>query len=208
MPDFSLCGPAAGDLMPTAMEAWEYFTSSAWTDATTTGGQAWKQDACYACWYNPPLLVGLCCVPCCMCVTDFRNAAKMNGKTCESNCLSACVLGACCCLNTCYLAKKRTEFRKKYDLEGAPLYDCLLICCTTCYVCQDANQLMDIGGYNVPNCSIHNVDGYVATNQPKEGVEAKAKEEVKETKANEGVKEEVVEEEVVDMGASKTTPSE
>jgi Cys-rich protein (TIGR01571 family) len=172
MPDFSLCGSAAGDLMPTAKEGWEYFTSCAWTDTTPSGQQTWKQDPFFCCCVNPPLLVGTWCVPCCLCAVNMRNAAKMTDKTCESNCLSSCVCGPCG-LDFCYRAKKRTEFRKKYDLEGTPLCDCLLVCCTHCYICQDANQLMDIGGYNVPYCTLQNVDGHVAK-------EAKAKEVVKE----------------------------
>jgi Cys-rich protein (TIGR01571 family) len=93
-------------------------------------------------WYNIPLCLGMYFIPCCSCVVYLRNMEKMTGKSCESNCLTCCVLSLCCHMNLCYYAKKRGELRKKYGLIGSPCFDCLgCMCFGPCMICQDANDL-------------------------------------------------------------------
>ncbi len=50
---------------------------------------------------------------------------------------------------------QRGEMRKKYGIKGSPCFDCFGgICFGPCLLCQDANQLMESDGFNVPYCSL------------------------------------------------------
>ena len=45
--------------------------------------------------------------------------------------------------------------RKKYGIKGSACFDCFAgLCFGPCLACQDANQLMESGGLNVPYCSL------------------------------------------------------
>lgn len=154
LPDISKCGPAIGDIVPNFKEALAHFLAFKWFDFTETGSKDYAQNPCCICWYNLPLLVGVVCIPCCHQAVFLRTLEKQSGKSCESGCLSCCVLSMCCQFFCCYYAKKRTEFRKKYNLKGSEGIDCLgQICFAPCMLCQDANQLMIEGAYKVPYCS-------------------------------------------------------
>ena len=47
-------------------------------------------------WYNCPLCLGVCLLPGCCQAVYLRNMEKMTGQTCESQCLTCCVLTMCC----------------------------------------------------------------------------------------------------------------
>lgn len=59
-------------------------------------------------------------------------------------------------MSSCWIAKKRGEFRKKYNLKGTPMFDCLgCCCCGPCMVCQDSNALMELeADFVVPYASL------------------------------------------------------
>lgn len=151
MPDFGKCGAAFGELAPAFSEAIEWVTSQKWLSCEETGTKDFVQNPSCVCWYNLPLCLGNCLIPCCVCATGARNLEKMNGKSYEANCVSACLLNCCCYFGVCWYAKQRSEFRKKYDIKGSDGMDCLNACCFgPCAICQDANQLMKETDYKVP----------------------------------------------------------
>mmetsp|Transcript_4692 Transcript_4692/g.10161 ORF Transcript_4692/g.10161 Transcript_4692/m.10161 type:complete len:173 (-) Transcript_4692:332-850(-) len=150
LPNFGNCVPALGDLVPNAKEAIEYFLSFQWINVKPDGGKNFKQNPFFACWYNIPLCLAVCCVPCCNVAVFLRSMEKMSGKSCESQCLTCCILNCCCCMYNCYYAKKRGEMRKKYGLDGCGAWDCFGCCCFgPCLMCQDANEVQS----NIPFCS-------------------------------------------------------
>lgn len=97
LPDFGKCGPAINDLIPAAQEAINYFISTEWLNMDQTGTKDWNQQPVYACWYNIPLCLGMCCLPCCPCAVVPRNLSAMTGNSCESEALKCCLLSICCC---------------------------------------------------------------------------------------------------------------
>ncbi|KAG1675382.1 hypothetical protein FOA52_012301 [Chlamydomonas sp. UWO 241] len=58
----------------------------------------------------------------------------------------------------CWYAKKRSDFRKKYNIKGSTAGDCCLSCfCGSCVLCQDTNQLMaEDKSYKVPMAELPN----------------------------------------------------
>jgi len=79
---------------------------------------------------------------------------RITGKSCESECVTCCVLSCCCCLNYCYYASQRAKLREKYGIKSTQVADC---CCfwwsPLCMVCQDANELQNATDYHIPFCS-------------------------------------------------------
>jgi hypothetical protein len=58
--------------------------------------------------------------------------------------------------------------RKKYGIKGSPCFDCFAgLCFGGCLMCQDANQLMESEGLNVPYCSLSEAKAMAAKIAPK-----------------------------------------
>ena len=106
IPDFSKCGPAAGDLVPHLQEGLEHFTSMKWISTEDSGSKQFQQNPVFNIVKNPMLTLGVCCVPFCFIPTSARTFEKvLDGKSCETICLSNCLLNCCCCCGTCWMLK-------------------------------------------------------------------------------------------------------
>lgn len=154
LPNTGNCSHAWKDLPQNAWEALLFFAKLRWlTDCKPQGEKNFGQYPDWACWYNLPLCCSMCWIPCCCPVVYMRNMEKMTGQSCESQCVTCCVLSCCCYMNMCYYASKRTEFREKYGIRGSPCCDCFCFPCSQmCYTCVDANELQERGGYEIPFC--------------------------------------------------------
>lgn len=154
MPDFAACSPAVADIGPAFTDAIQWLTGKEWLNSEVTGTKEFIQNPVYMFWTNVNLMVGTCCVPCCMCATNARAMSKMTGRTCESEMLICCALNCIGCY-PCYKAKTHHDLRKKYGIKGAPAFDCAASCCLgSCLMCQEVVELQAMGQMHVPFCNV------------------------------------------------------
>lgn len=154
-------------------DALAFITGGSATDSVTTG-TPWAHGI-FSCADNVPLAAGVFCCPCFASSLYFNNLSRMTGKTCQVVFVNTVVTN-CACVGCCYYAHVRTTFRKKYNLEGSPMFDLLYGCCLgPCAVCSDANQLMVLdSSYKVPYLQLQST-GSTAPAPAKEAPAAPAK---------------------------------
>eukprot|EP01023_Acetabularia_acetabulum_P009573 TRINITY_DN1431_c0_g1_i1.p1 TRINITY_DN1431_c0_g1~~TRINITY_DN1431_c0_g1_i1.p1 ORF type:complete len:173 (-),score=17.17 TRINITY_DN1431_c0_g1_i1:323-841(-) len=147
IPDFSKCGEGIGligDAISTGVEGLKGVS-----DKEETGSEPFANE-CYALWTDIPL----CCLSYwCGCFVVPRNQEQLAGESCEGLCLAHCLLCGCCF--PCSHAHYRTQFRKKHNLKGSKMMDCLLsYCCALCLTYQEAIELGKREHYKVPYTSV------------------------------------------------------
>jgi Cys-rich protein (TIGR01571 family) len=78
-------------------------------------------------------------------------AGSKGGEMWEHACASG--LAAACCLGPCYAAAERGELRRKYNLQGSRMEDCMCtLCCSGLALCQATAELRELDkAYVIPH---------------------------------------------------------
>ncbi len=93
----------------------------------------WSSGICDCC-MNPEICIQGCLCPC---VLFGKNMENGLGEKCATNCL--CYLFCC---GPAQHSGQRRRLRVKYNLPQDPCNDCCLVwCCPTCALCQEANEI-------------------------------------------------------------------